>query len=186
MRAAWLTLLVLLAGCAALGQPGTFGKATEATPSPSPSPSPGSSTIGGTADECYREVDKPAPMFYVGVSGPVSANATFSLVPHVVVSGPLNKWDELLLDSFSATLDADTKTVTVSGSIRRYEGNPEADCAYPMIYLAPKAATLSLPIALPAGTYTVRIASESVLSDLPGDVQGDNPSPQATQSLVVN
>lgn len=173
-----LTGALVLAGC-------TPELLSRFIPNPNPTPTVGS------GDDCYLTVEQPAPMFYVEAPQTASAGATISLTPWVTLEAPVARSDELLPETFEAHVDHAARTVTLRGSIRRYQANPEGNCAYPAIYMVPKAATHSLAIALPAGTYTVAIASDSFSATQPpaqphpGEPATQYPGPQATRSLIV-
>lgn len=173
-----LTGTLMLAGC-------TPELLSRLIPNPTPSPT------AGSGDDCTLTVEQPAPMFYVEAPQTASAGATISVTPWVRLEAPVARSDELLSDSFEASVDHAAKTVTLRGSIRRYQANPKGDCAFPAIYMFPTAATYSLEIALPAGSYTVAIASDSYTATHPpaqphpGLPATQYPGPQATRSLIV-
>ncbi len=150
---------------------------------------PPSSPKPKTGDDCYVAVVRPAPMFYLDAPHVAAAGATISLEPWVLRSAPIAKIDEILLPTFEAKVDLVNQRVTLVGSIERYEANPEADCAFPAIYMVPQAATLSVPVVLPAGTYEVAIASDSFITEQPPAIPYEPnrvyPGPQATRSLRV-
>lgn len=143
----------------------------------------------GNRDDCTRAVSKPAPMFYLDAPAVATAGATFSVEPWVLLSGPALKLDEIRPGTFTATVDLDAKRVTVQGMITRHEANPEAACEFPAMYMLPKAATVSVPVTLPAGTYELAIAPDSVTTEKPPttplEPNQTYPGPLATRSIVV-
>lgn len=140
-------------------------------------------------ENCTVAVERPAPMFYFDAPQVASADATVSLEPWVLLSAPALKVDEIRPASFKAEVDLEAKRVTIRGAITRHEMNPEAECAFPAIYMLPQAATLSVPVVLPAGTYEVAIATESFTTEKPPYTPTDPdrvyPGPLATRSLLV-
>ncbi|HEY9856074.1 MAG TPA: hypothetical protein V6D05_10075 [Stenomitos sp.] len=134
----------------------------------------------------------PAAMFAVEATSPASAGATVSLVPWVFLPAPIMKHDEVLPDSFKATVDETTREIVLTGQVWATRPNPAANCAYADIYAFPKVATLSVPVVLAAtGSYTVRIASESFYTPHYWELQSPNepgkvyPEPTATRSLII-
>jgi hypothetical protein len=140
-------------------------------------------------ENCTIALERPAPMFYVSAPATTSAGVTVTLEPWVLLSAPVLKIDEIRPQTFVAEVDHPTKRVTIRGSITRHEANPEADCAFPAMYMMPKAATLSVPLSLPAGTWEVAIATDSFTTEKPpyhpAEPNATYPGPQATRSLVV-
>lgn len=140
-------------------------------------------------DDCTRPVERPAPMFYLDAPAVVTADATFSVEPWVLLSAPALTIDEIRPQTFVAEVDLAAKRVMVRGAITRHEANPEANCSFPAIYMMPKAATLSVPVSLPAGTYELAIAPNSVTTEkppyTPTEPNRTYPGPLATRSIVV-
>lgn len=143
----------------------------------------------GQRDDCTVPVVRSAPMFYLGAPQVATAGATFSVEPWVLLSAPALEIDQIRPGSFVAEVDLAAKRVTVRGSITRHEVNPEAECAFPAMYMLPKAATLSVPVSLPAGTYELAIAIDSFTAEkppyTPSEPNRTYPGPQATRSIVV-
>lgn len=153
----------------------------------------GASPAPGPSGPCELVQVVPAPLFHVAFTSPASAGATVSLEPWVFLQAPIMKHDEVLPETFAATVDEQKREIVVTGKVRATRPNPEAMCAYPAIYTFPKAATLSLPVVLQAtGTYVVRIASESFTTDRPDAIEHPSqpprvyPEPAATRSLVID
>lgn len=147
----------------------------------------------GTSSDCFTVHEVPAPMFHVAFTSPASAGATVSLEPWVVLSAPATKVDQLLPETFKATVDAARKEIAVTGRVLRTDANPLANCPLPALYMIPQAATLSLPVLLTeTGTYTVRIASDSFTTERPpaqprpDEPAREYPPAEATRSLVIN
>lgn len=138
--------------------------------------------------DCTIAVTQPAEMFYLEAPATASVGATISIEPWVLLSAPALIPDALLPDTFALDVDPVAMRVTVTGSVSRREANPETNCQFPALYMFATPATLSLPVALPAGTWELAIASESVTTRLP-DVRPDEPKtfpgPLATRSIVV-
>lgn len=146
----------------------------------------------GNSSDCFVESVAPAPMFHVSFTSPASAGSTVSLEPWVLLAAPATKADVLLSETFRATVDAAHREIVVAGQVRRTLHNPLANCPVPAIYMIPTAATLSLPVVLKeAGTYTVRIASESFTTERPpaqprpDEPAREYPPAEATGSLVI-
>jgi len=143
--------------------------------------------------DCMVTSEVPAPIFHVSFVSPASAGATVSLEPWVYLSAPAAWMDEVLPTTFRADVNTAAKEIVISGKVRRKLENPQAACAIPAMYVIPDAATLSLPVVLTeAGTYTVRIASESFTTQRPPEVANPSLPPRvyppvaATKSLVIN
>ncbi len=140
-------------------------------------------------ENCTIALERPAPMFYLSAPATASAAATISIEPWVLLSAPVLKIDELRPQTFAADVDHQARRVTIRGSITRHEANPEADCAFPAMYMMPKAATLSVPLSLPAGTWELAISTASFTTEKPpyhpAEPNAAYPGPQATRSLVI-
>lgn len=140
-------------------------------------------------DDCTRAVERPAPMFYLDAPAVATAGATISLEPWVLLSAPALKIDEIRPQTFVAEVDHAAKRVTVRGAITRHEANPQANCEFPAIYMLPQAATVSVPVSLPAGTYELAIATESFTTEkppyTPTEPNRTYPGPLATRSIIV-
>ncbi|MNX22198.1 hypothetical protein D3C86_521770 [compost metagenome] len=140
-------------------------------------------------DDCTVTVERPAPMFYLDAPQVASAGATFSVEPWVLLSAPVQVIDAIRPETFVAEVDLAAKKVTLRGKITRHEANPQANCGFPAIYMLPKAATLSVPVSLPAGTYELAIAADSFNPEKPPytpmEPNRTYPGPLATRSIVV-
>ena len=140
-------------------------------------------------DDCTLPVEKPAPMFYLDAPAIATAGATVSLEPWVLLSAPALEIDEIRPQTFVADVDLAAKRVTIRGGITRHEVNPEANCEFRAIYMLPQAATFSVPVSLPAGTYELAIATECFTTEKPPYTPTDPnryyPGPLATRSIVV-
>lgn len=171
----------LVAACTLDGTFGGFLPQGKGTPSPSPTPA------------CTIASEQAAPIFHVAFTSPASAGATVTLEPWVYLEAPVMVHDAVLPETFAAQVREQTREIVITGKVRTTRPNPGANCAFPALYTFPIAATLSLPVVLPAsGTYTVRIASESFTTERPPEVTNPSlppkvyPAPAATRSLVIN
>lgn len=145
----------------------------------------GCSWLGaGQTGSCYQTRLVPARIFAVEAPATASANATFSLTPWVSREAPLTKLDQLATQSFTAEVDVEARTITVSGQVLRTEAAPGAGCTYPALAIPPEGATVSLEIQAPAGTYSLRIPDASFTSERP---VAPSPLPEAaaSRSLVL-
>ena len=142
-----------------------------------------------TDPECTIVVTQPAPMFYLGAPATASVGATVSLEPWVLLSAPVLIIDAVKPETFEAVVDHAAKRVTVKGAITRHEANPGANCGFPAMYMMPKAATLSVPVTLSAGTWELAIATDSFTTEKPqfhpNDPNPNAPGPLATRSIVI-
>ncbi|MBO9539117.1 hypothetical protein J7643_00840 [bacterium] len=132
----------------------------------------------------FQDVQVPARMFYVDAPATASAGATFSLTPWICrYSG-----DRLATPSMKAIVDDAARTITVTGQVERKEMAPGSTCLISAIYVPPRIATLSLDLALPVGTYSLLIATDSFLPELPSLETGQEsglPSPQASRTIEI-
>lgn len=142
--------------------------------------------------ECFITVDKPAAVFHVSAPATASAQATVSLVPWAFLEAPALTIDKLLPQTFEAMVDAQARTITLSGKMTRVLPKPGAECAMPALYMVPDAATLSVPVVLNAtGTYEIRIAPDSFTTQRPPEMAHPNqplrqyPEALATRSIVI-
>lgn len=151
----------------------------------------GCSGFGGASDASldtnYEAVERNAPMFFLDMPSTASANATFSITTWVLLkpgtAGLLPK-----LRSFQAVSDTASKTVKVIGSITAFDlkpGRTASGLAKPM------AATESVKVSVPAGTYEVQIPTEYYTTEHPelynsdGSPMGPYPQPVSTKSIIV-
>lgn len=147
----------------------------------------------GQNRDCTFTVEEKAPMFHVAAPATASAGVAFDVVPWVYRSaGSYPKGDEVIPGSFAAVIDTASRTITITGNIRRTNVRPNANCAIPAIAVLPSAATLSVPVtATASGTYTVRIPGEYFttqtpsLYGLPNEPPNGYPQPLATRSVEV-
>lgn len=133
---------------------------------------------------CYSVRLVPARMFAVEAPATASANATLSLVPWVSRLAPLTKLDQLATQSFQAAVDAEARTITVTGQVFRTEAAPGSGCSYPTIAVLPEPASVSLEVTAPAGTYSLVIPDSAFISERP-TATASLPAAAATRSLVL-
>lgn len=180
------TKLRLPYGMALMGVAGGIGLAGGCSPlslglSPSASPSP-------TAP-CYLVVQTPAPIFFVKAPEAASPDATFSITAWVYLgSGSWGTLDTLLPETFQASVDSASKSITVSGLVKRLNYNPDAHCeAIPMIMPMPTGATVSVVTSAPSGSYLIAVPSANFYGEAPvGRPDGPTyPTPAATRSIVI-
>jgi hypothetical protein len=131
-------------------------------------------------------------MFALNAPATASANATFSITPWVVISA--GSWplipDAIVPSSFIATVDAASKTITVTGQVTRTNVNPAAACPAPALATRPTAATVSVAASASSGTYTILIPAAEFTTQAPQpygptDPMGPVPPPAATRSIVI-
>ncbi len=148
--------------------------------------------LGGGDRDCLVTVQIPAPMFHVAAPATASAGVPFKITPWVLrTSGSYPRGDQVVPESFAATVDAAARTIKVSGSISRTNVRPGTNCAVPAMAVLPSAATLSLEVTAPAGTYTVSIPPENFTTEvpqlfgLPNEPPNGYPPAQASRSVTV-
>ncbi len=145
-----------LGGC--LGLQGLFD--------PTPSPTPNGSCAS-------HQVQLPAPIFHLDAPATVSADTSFPITAWVYTgSGSWGFSDTAIPTSFQASVDVSAHSITVSGQVTATQESTASGCAIPMLAVLPGAATVRIPAVLPAGTYSVVIASGSYFPQAPA---GGNP-----------
>ncbi len=151
-----------------------------------------STFLGKFQPPCTVEESMPARMFAFEAPETAVAQAPFTVVAWVSLSGDYHDYQVPIPQSFGADVDPAAKTITLSGQVRADVANPEADCVLPMGMPAPKGATMSIRVSAPAGTYTLRIAEQAFTPVKPinppslgGALPNGYPEPLATRSITI-
>jgi len=138
-------------------------------------------------DPNYEAVERKASMFYLDTPTTASPDATFSITTWVLLkpgsAGPLPK-----LRNFQAVANIASRTIAVTGNVVEFDLKPGKTASTPS---KPMAATLSLEVSAPAGTYEIQIPPDYFTMEHPelykpdGSPLGSYPQPRATQSITV-
>lgn len=143
--------------------------------------------------DCTVTAEEKAPIFRVDAPATASVGVAFAVVPWVYRSaGTYPRGDELLPETFAAAVDTVSRTITLTGKIRRTNVRPDSYCPVPTMAIVPSAATLSVTVtAVATGTYTVRIPQDHFteqvppLLGLPSEPPGGYPAARATTSVEI-
>jgi len=130
-------------------------------------------------------------MFALDAPATATANATFSITAWVFVNQ--GSWGHLPdrpnPTSFTASIDPASRTITVTGTITRTDRNPNAlgPCVVNFMAVQPLPASVSLPVAVASGSYTLVIPPTAFSSQvaLPGIATVSYPLPLATRSILI-
>lgn len=138
-------------------------------------------------DPNFEAVERKASLFYLDTPATASPEATFSITTWVLLkpgsAGPLPK-----LRKFQAVADNASKTIMVTGNVAEFDLKPGKTASTPS---KPMAATLSLEVSAPAGTYEIQISPDYFTTEHPelfkpdGSPLGSYPQPIATQSISI-
>ncbi len=180
MRVAILTGVLMFAlltsGCGPQNAP-----AMSLTPGPRPSGSP-------KVEPCYITTIQPAKIFAVSAASDAHAGETISLI--VWIYRPYNEFP--IQNTFVAKLTDDHGVVSVTGKVNRTNLNPKASrCVEAAGAPDPFAATLSVPVTLPAGSYTILIPPSHYIAQVPPNPLGVDPwhpfvKPPANASISLD
>jgi len=126
-----------------------------------------------------REV--PAPIFALEAPAEARAGVPFSVNAWVGLVDPLYAHDEIVADSFSARLDPQAGTITVTGKLRR---RPAGLAPAPRVQ---RALVVGIRVVAPAGVYALQIPPTHYAPEA-GSLTGaeaDVPPARAMQHLHV-
>jgi hypothetical protein len=103
----------------------------------------------------------PAPIFALEAPEEVWANEPFSLNAWVGLADPIYARDEILADSFRATVDLRAGTITVTGKVRR----AASDAPLPHAPRIERALIVGIRVEAPAGLYALSIPTSHFSPD---------------------
>lgn len=126
----------------------------------------------------------PAPIFALEAPDEVWAGEPFSLNAWVGLADPIYAHDEILADSFRATVDLRAGTIVVTGQVRRPASDaPHKEGLGPRIE---RALIVGIQVCAPAGMYALSIPRSHFAPEAgPAGAALDVPTPRAAQWLHV-
>jgi hypothetical protein len=140
-----LLALATLAACSASGS-------ATVTPDPGATPGAGATTPPAQAD-CTTTETRDARIFRVDAPARTAANTAFTVKAWTYLEkSPAQAIESVKAGSYTATVDAAAKTITIAGQIDAVVPKPGGDCAFTMI-AGGDAQAVDVTVTAPAGTY---------------------------------